>query len=650
MCHPTALLATLLLCLLFPFPTQAQESDFIPDEDMLEADDDAFDPQEVLERLEALRRHPLDPNRASFSQLQQIPYLSASQIRGILDRRKKDKFERLADLLQAEGMDPGTLARTRPFLRIRPVRRNRSHLRSRGAITLPLARGFGEGHYWGDPFKIYLRLNLSVNEHLRMGILSEKDPGEQEVLDHRSLFVQLESIGPLQRAVAGDFALEFGQGLVLWTGGGSAGGARSPSDIKRRGRGIRPYISTDENLGLRGIAAACVLGPVELSLFFSRALLDASLEGDGARNFYRSGLHRTQGEMEKKHVLGETLLGGHLSGRFSQDRVVGLTWYSSRYRPGLIVPDHIRSRYAFRGDVSQVWGGHFDLVFGPLGLFGEIASNQRGALGLLLGLLLDSASLRTTLVCRHYPPDFCNPHGAALAAKEDQNESGMLLGLAWRPATGSRLELLVDGYRRFWRSYQLEMPSAGGKWSLQLVQKLGSRTMFTFRHREQHGDVAVAFSPGMGKNVRRHQRGRRFQLDWKASRMVEVRGRLETNRVFVETKGYRERGALLLAQLKFVPGKAISLRGMIVFFRAPTYDARMYVCEVGPAGVARNVALFGRGSRVFLVLKVRVIKGLEISARFCSIHYDDRQSIGHGLQEIGQNVKREAMIQLDGRW
>ncbi|MCK4271750.1 helix-hairpin-helix domain-containing protein, partial [bacterium] len=160
-CHPTALLATLLLCLLFPFPTQAQESDFIPDEDMLEADDDAFDPQEVLERLEALRRHPLDPNRASFSQLQQIPYLSASQIRGILDRRKKDKFERLADLLQAEGMDPGTLARTRPFLRIRPVRRNRSHLRSRGAITLPLARGFGEGHYWGDPFKIYLRLNLS---------------------------------------------------------------------------------------------------------------------------------------------------------------------------------------------------------------------------------------------------------------------------------------------------------------------------------------------------------------------------------------------------------------------------------------------------------------------------------------------------------
>lgn len=638
----------LLISVAFPSPVRGEE--LIPDEELLESDDEAFDPQEVLERLLELRRCPLDPNRASFSQLQQIPYLSASQIRSILDHRKGKQFEKLDDLLRIQGIDRATLARARPFLKIRTTRQRWGHLRSRIALDFPRARGYWQNLYLGDPSKIYLRLDLSADEHIRLGVLSEKDPGEKDLTDYRSLYLQVESVGPIRRAILGNFALEFGQGLVLWSSKGLGGGPRSLSEMKLVGRGLRPYTSTDENLGLHGIAVTSALGSLELSMFFSRTRLDATMEGDEARSFYQSGLHRSKGELEKKDTLGETLVGGHVEGHLGQGKVLGLTWYRSRYGPEIKVVDLARKRFAFRGKLSEVWGGHFDLVFGPLNFFGEGAQAQRGAPAVILGLLLDQGSLGTSLVWRCYPPDFCNLHASGLATKENQNESGMFLGLIWRPTVGTELELLVDQHRHPWRGYLLEMPSVGERFSLKILKRLGSRMALTFRHRERREEVAVASGSGARKNVRSACRSRRFQLDWQASREMELRGRFETNRIVIDTKGSGERGALLLAQLKLTPAAKVSLKGVVAFFCAPSYDSRMYVCEVGPSGVVRNLALFGRGSRTSLLARCEAIKGMGFSVKYCSTHYADRHSIGEGAEELDSNVKREALIQFDWKW
>jgi hypothetical protein len=648
--YALGLIAAFMLLISFAFPSLVRGEELIPDEELLESDDEAFDPQEVLERLLELRRCPLDPNRASFSQLQHIPYLSTSQIRSILDHRKGKRFQKLEDLLRIQGIDPATLARARPFLRIRTTQQKWGHLRSRIALDFPRAQGYWQNLYRGDPSKIYLRLDLSADEHLRLGVLSEKDPGEKDLTDYRSLYLQVESVGPLRRAILGGFALEFGQGLVLWSSKGLWGGPRSFSGMKLVGRGLRPYTSTDENLGLHGIAMTSVLGSLELSIFFSRTRLDASMEGDEARSFYRSGLHRSKGELEKKDTLGETLVGGHVAGHLGQGKVLGLTWYRSRYGAELRVVDLARKRYAFQGKLSQVWGGHFDLVFGPLNFFGEGAQAQRGAPAFILGLLLDQGFLDTSLVWRCYSPDFCNLHSSGLATKENQNESGMFLGLIWRPTVGTKLELLVDQHRHPWRGYLLEMPSVGERFSLKILKRLGNRMTLTFRHRERRAEVAAVSALVVRKNVRSVFRSRRFQLDWKASREIELRGRFETNRVIIETKGSAERGALLLAQLKLTPAVKVSLKGVVAFFCAPSYDSRLYVCEMGPSGVARNLPLFGRGSRTSLLARFEVIEGMGLSVKYCSTHYADRHSIGEGAEELDSSVKREALIQFDWKW
>jgi hypothetical protein len=642
--------AILLICLIMTTLAPVDGDDLLADEELLESDQEAFDPQEILERLAQLRSSPLDPNRASHGQLRQIPYLSAQQVQGILALRKRHRLKDLDDLLLVPEIDVATLARIRPFLRIRAARRDRVQLRSRGIVTWPLARGYRQGAYPGLPLKLYLKLNLSAGERISLGLLGEKDPGEENMADFCSGHVQLEDLGPLRRAVVGDFALEFGQGLVLWTGGGPAGGARSPGSVRRRPRGTRSYTSADENKGLRGLALTGVLGPMDLSAFVSRRLLDASLDGETARGFDVSGLHRTALELTKRDVIEESLVGGHLGISPAHGQVAGLTWYHSRYRPGLNPDDLRRRRYAFRGMTSQVWGAHWELTFRSLAFYGEGAVTAGGARAFTSGLSMELEPIRTILAWRHFEADYSNPRGSGLAAKESQNETGMLLGMIWRAGSKTRVELLVDGYRRPWRSYLLEMPSAGTSWTLQVVQRLGRGGALTVRHKRRQGDVPAAGPAGINKNGRRDQSWWRFQLDWRMTAWLEMRSRAELNRVFNDGQGKAARSALLLAQFKIRSGNMIDLKWIITIFRVPTYDCRLYLCEVGPAGTARNMALFGRGSRLFLLIQLKKLKGTDLSLRLCRSLFDDRQTIGSGWDRIEGRAKTELLMQVDWRW
>jgi hypothetical protein len=288
--------------------------------------------------------------------------------------------------------------------------------------------------------------------------------------------------------------------------------------------------------------------------------------------------------------------------------------------------------------------------FGTLGIFGEGAASAAKAHGALLGLMLERGRFRTTLMWRSYAADFSNPHCAALAAKECQNENGMLLGLAWRVARDTELELLVDEYRRPWRTYSIEMPSAGETWSVQLVQRLAKGLSLTIRRRERFGQESSDVGSGWKRNVRQHLRTGRFQLDWQASKDLELRGRVELSRWAMEPSATVERGALLLAQMVLRPTRWIDFKGAMVVFRVPSYAGRLYVCEMGPPGVASNVALWGRGSRTFLLLGVSPAEGLRFSMRYGRVLFDDRRYLGDGLDRIDAPLKKDVLIQLDWKW
>jgi hypothetical protein len=653
------------MVLLLVCPGLLWAGDLSATEDLVESDQERFDPLEVLERLEELRRFPLDPNRASFSQLEQIPYLSVHQIEGILKARQKERFLTLNDLLGAPGMDPGTLARVRSFLKI-VVRRTglrglsstqampgkgvRGHLRVRTAGVRPLSRGYREGQYLGDPSGGYLRLHLASGRHVWAGILAEKDPGEPELADYVSFSLRLDKLGPVRRLLLGDFALEFGQGLALWTCGGLSGGVRDISDLKRKARGIRPYTSAEENSALRGLALSLGLDRVTLHLFHSRSHLDASRENGAVTALVAGGLHRTAGELEKKDALREIVSGGHLDLRLADRAAVGLTWCRWRWRPLMDPPRSPGRRYALRGDEHRILGGDVDVAVGPLCLFAEAAVAEGSAAAFLAGLSMEQRTVRAGLLWRRYPPEFCNPRGSGKAAKDDQNETGVLMGLKWKVSPGTHVELLADGFRRPWRTFYLEMPATGGSWSLRAQRRFGAGITMAVRLKCQDDQVSTAGAHGLQKNLPSRRITRRFQVDWRVSDEIEIRSRLETSRASTAPQGSLRRGALLLGQVKISLGAGSEVKAAAALFHIPDYGGRIYLCEVGPRGTARNVALFGRGTRVFLLLSRLIREDLEASLRFCSTAYHDRRDIGTGRDRIDGDVKREFILQADWNW
>ncbi len=646
-------------------PVRAQEAP--EQETLLESDEDRFDPVEVLERLEALRRCPLDPNRATFSQLEKIPYLSALQIQGILIAGRERSYTRLEDLLRAPGMDHQTLARVRPFLKINPRRGVRGHLRSRAAWTLPLSRAYREGCYWGDATAGSLRLHLLAGDLLWMGVVTEKDPGERDLTDHHAFFLQLSQLGPLRRLLLGHFALEYGQGLTLWTAAGASANGGGVSELKRKGRGIRPHTSTEENGALFGGALSAGWGAFTLDLFGSRTGRDAGRDTtrqDGSvTGLSASGLHRTDGELAKKNALQETLTGARAALCLHGDKTLGLTWYRALYRPGIRPADPIRQRYALQGCRQEALGADLDLVLGALEVFAEAAvASSCGALevfgekaaasscGVLAGICLRGETVRAGIVWRHYPADFLSARGSAAAAKDGRNEDGLRVAMRWDPAGRTRLELQADGFRRPWRSYDLPMPSTGERWTLRAVQRLSGGLSFQFRLRWKREDASCPAGGQAGTLGTMRRCDRRIQIDWQVAKAIALRSRLETSRVSPPGGDPVQRGVLLAAQVKVNPDARFGLKGGAALFRVPAYEGRLYLCEVGPRGMARNVALFGRGMRTFALLEGELLESVRLSLRFAATVYDHCRTLSSGLDEIDWNVKREITLQLDWSW
>ena len=92
--------------------------------------------------------------------------------------------------------------------------------------------------------------------------------GQSQGFDFYSAYVMVNNAGPVKTFLAGDYRLQFGQGLTLWNG--SAPGKSSLAmNIVKRQEGIRAFTSADENDLFRGAAATATAGKFRLTMFYS---------------------------------------------------------------------------------------------------------------------------------------------------------------------------------------------------------------------------------------------------------------------------------------------------------------------------------------------------------------------------------------------
>ena len=680
--------AALLLAASPAVSTYAQRPDTLAVESQIEAAleaavDESGDPTQLAEWLDALRTTPLDLNEATHDELAQLPTLGPLLAQAIVRyRARHGPFLHIEDLLRVESLTPGLVAGVRPFITVEPPRQaTRVSLREtlrglqtevigRGSRRLDVGRGYAEDTtrvtYAGTPERIYTRLRAWTPDHVAAGLVLEKDPGEpyawapeerQFGLDHVAGYVALQDLGRLRMLIVGDYVTAFGQGLALWRSSGFGKGREPIRPVLRTGRGLRPFVSTEENRFFRGAAATVRLtAALHLSAFASTRSLDARLaaalpEPDAAFEelteasaFSRSGLHRTPTERQQRDAVQERLAGGVLE------------WTGTALRGGVASDRSFRpnpapyQRFAFRDRRATMLSTFGSLTRRLVHGFGEVTRASNGAVAGLGGLhFRPSGEVGLLLLARHYPRDFVSLHGYGFGERNGitQNETGFYLGLDTQLTHAWRLSAYVDQYRFPWVRFDTPRPGTGYD-ALVLLEFHPRRWLTVYAQGRTETKEVGTTSPGPEVSqldaLRAETRqSLRLHGDYAFSARVRLRARLE--RVRFATPGAVPRHGLLLYQeIRWQPTPVWQVDARVAFFDTDSFNARVFAYEQDVLYTFSVPSFSGQGQRGYVVLRWRPRRALLVQVKASATRFEHITEVGSGLDTVAGNRLREVRV------
>lgn len=323
--------------------------------------------------------------------------------------------------------------------------------------------------YAGTPYAMYSRLRMHYGRRFSLGFTLENDAGEAlqqgRTPDFSSFHFYLGNRGRLKALCLGDYQLQFGQGLMHWTGYGS-GKSMLVNSVKKNPQGIRPSTSVDESRFLRGAAFTVGLGKMEYTVFASRKSVSGRLNatGDTLLSLNASGYHRTNSELQNRKNVNESMYGFSIQ-RQGENLSIGVqSIYQSYNLPYFKSPNYYNS-YHFRG--KELWNSSIDYQwnFKNMEVFGELALRlDNKAIATLNGFMIAlSKELSLSLLYRNYARDYHSFYNKGFGEQSAVlNEKGSFAALAY--ATKQlKINLYVDLFKFPWRKYHVNAPVKGGK-------------------------------------------------------------------------------------------------------------------------------------------------------------------------------------------
>ncbi len=641
-------------------------------EDLLENGSQDTEDSQLLDELTRLQEHPLDLNTVSSEELQVIPGVTPFIAQSIVNHRERiGGFSSVAELSAVDGMTRKLYSHLRRYVCVDgSTQRIGFTMRSRAIRDLQERKGFQDGTYFNSPFKSYNRFVAEYSAKVEAGVLFEKDAGEQSLNDFTAGYVELKNLPFVSEAVLGDYVLEVGQGIAFWRASGFSKGSEVIYPVKKVGRCIQPYLSSDENKFLRGGAATAHFSEFEATAFYSNNLLDASVDTlDGIKSFDISGLHRTQSELDRHNVARETLFGGRIG--FMQPGMlqVGLTYYASSFDK-----DVVGSRlFQFQGRNSNMLSLDYDLNYKNVDVFGEWARSYTGAVGGVTGVLvsfdpihggsLDGANrnpgrtiVDIALVVRNYPKDFISLHGFGFGENngDTQNEFGIYTGVRVRTGRFVEISTYYDQFKFPWQTYFNPLPTSGNDALVQTVFTIQQGLEVTIRYKNESKEDVQGTLDDLGREVKRltnrTQQNFRVDVSFDVSERVRLRGRVELIDVQYDLYGENGKGFLLYQDVRVKPTESLTLDGRLVFFDTDSYDTRLYEYESDIRGVSYNPGLYGKGRRLYLVVHYKIFEFLEVSAKYAQTFLDGVKVIGSGEDTIRGDIASRISFQMELRW
>ena len=639
----------------------------------------------IIEQLNYYFDHPLNLNSALAEELEELNLLSSVQINDLLLHRKAyGKFISIYELQSLEYWDLQTIQLVLPFVRV-DDRLDNLHISLKEAldqgnyelflryqVTPEEKKGYvpvpdsvltsSNNHYYGNPDRYYTRFRYSYRTNISLGVTAEKDAGEEffagsqpNGFDFYSAHAFYKGGKYLKAIVVGDYQIQIGQGLSLWSGY-AFGKTADVTNIKRSAIPIRPYTSVDETRFLRGAAVDLGLENVSMTLFGSVKKVDATLFADSlyddlefVSSINLSGLHRTNSEIARKDALTERIGGANLRYR-SRNFQVGLAGVYQGYDKEFNKTIQPYNQFDFRGKEMMALSCDYNWAVRNFNFFGELArSSFSGDWANMHGVLFSMDPRASfSILYRNYQKGYQTFYNAGFSeGSNTQNESGIYAGMKLKLNSDWSLNSYVDLFKFPWMKYQVDAPSEGHEIMIQPTFKPNKQLEIYGRYREQLRQKNSRDSDGTVTEIENVlQRNYRLNLSYAISEVFTIKSRIEYVTI-VRPSNDPEKGMIITQDVLFKPKNLpfdLSLR--YALFDTDSYDSRIYTYENNALYVFAVPAYYYQGSRAYILVRYSFFKHCDLWVRFGTFIYNNRDSIGSGAEEVLGSKKSELTFQL----
>lgn len=627
---------------------------------------------EYLDLLAYYRLHPIDLNKAQAEEFRKLMFLTPLQIAALIRYRESNGRITAAEELQAvEGFDRETIRRLIPFVRVYPelldretslFKGARHRLTFTGGTVLQSRRGYepfdslGNTKYAGPPMQGILRLRSYFSRNLSAALTLAKDPGElwwnrqlPQRIDFLSGSVFYKGRGLLKHIVLGDYSMQAGQGLIM-APGFSLGKGASITTLARQEAGLRAYTSSNEDRFLRGAAVTFNSSRFDVSAFFSRKSLDASVYRDSTgmsvKTFVRSGLHRTGSELDNRNRFTESLAGAALKYELRDFRVAALI-YHSKFSLPFAAGKQEYEKYHFADQYVNNASVNYSYTWKRVYFFGESASSLSAGSAHIHGLIIPLTAWMSYIgVYRNYQKNFYSFYFQALSeASSGTAEHGLLNGLSLKLKKYTDLFFYADLFRFPWLRYGVDAPSSGFEVFGQVSHSFSgvSRLLFRARIKGKQENTDDKDSESILQNVTRSN----LRAEWQyPCGLLTMKSRAEW--CVYRSAAKPEHGFLVFQDVSVRKLGGIIDSGLrILYFNTDSYNSAVYAMESNLL-YAYSIPVFHyKGYRVLYNLRAAISRRLSLALRYSSTRYLNRESVGSGNDEIKGSVRSDLFGQLN---
>jgi len=577
------------------------------------------------EYLENLVANPLNINTCTFSDFQNIPFLSDYQIDDILNYRLEyGRFFSLGELKGIPSIPVKNLKILQHFLYVGDVEKIGQHPKlssGKHTIMTTMKTVFEKP---GQSFLLRYRYKLS--NKIAWGLTSETDMGEKFSFgdkkygfDFNSAYFKIADCGYLKKLIFGDFSVKFGEGL-LYSGGFLTGKFLAGASYTANQSVLKEYTSSNENWFYRGAAAEFGFGFFKIDVFLSRNKLDANVDGENFSSLKTDGYHRTNSELENKDALTRNLAGMIFSYNYKKIKLATACQYynyDKEYAPN--------DKLHFANTRNDKEGFAFSLNCNFINKKQDLKTElsfDKDLNTAFIGIwnLRPVNFLNFSMLYRNYSKKYLSFTSKSFGeSSKTSNEEGVYFGAAVQPCGLVLIETWLDVFRFPWLTAKVKMPSSGYAY-------LGQTTFFLLRkfnvsmRYKQYRKQFLQSADGNKTNEY-------FRVMTKYSPEDNI---IFTN--FVQWSFYngletKEKGYAVYQNFQYSLRKTpLSFSLRYGLFSAP-YDARIYAMEDDVTYSFSLPAYYNKGVRYYVNAAYQFLGRFTAQFRLSQSRYFDRSDV-----------------------